>query len=76
MKEEYYAYATGKKDTHFGLQYNAYGVYTFRSKEKALEDVQKLRPFLNQSDLEAIVIDITPLVQTGIIPQEKLYFLD
>jgi len=75
MAEEYYAYATGNREKHFGLQYDAYGVFAFKTKEKAQEDAEKIRRFVG-GDLESIIIDITPLVQTGIIPKEKLRIRD
>ncbi len=71
---QYYGYATGRKEGHFGLNYNVKGIITFTNKKDAEEE---LRGVLNHSSgLEGVVIDLTPLVEQEFIPKEKLYIVD
>lgn len=78
MTEKYYAYATGDRETHFEILYKDYGITSFRNIEnvrrRAKEDVEFASK--NKRKLEAIIIDITPLVQMGFIPIKKLRIMD
>ncbi len=72
--EEIYSYATGKRGEHFGINYDAYGIIAFHNKGSARTELGRVLDF--QKGLEGEVIDITPLVQTGIIRREKLRYRD
>jgi len=74
MSKKYYTFATGKKGGALGLNHDAYGIMAFTANEKAKEKLTEILAFVkrNANELEGKVIDITPLVQMGIIPLEKL----
>ncbi len=78
MTEKYYTYATSDKETNFEIHYNDYGIISFRNIENARKKAKEEVEFASKSKikLEAIVIDITPLIQMGFIPQKKLRIMD
>lgn len=72
--EEYYTYATGKKGGCIGIDYNAYGIRAFTNKKKAEETLKEMLSFAR--GLVGKIINITPLVQQGFIPREKIRIVD
>ena len=53
-----------------------YYAYATGSRKKAEQDAKRTFHFVNSKDLEVIIVNITPLVQTGIISEEKLQIRD
>jgi len=71
---QYYGYATGRKEGHFGLNYNIKGIIAFTDKKDAEDELKSVLD--NSRGLEGVVIDLTPLVQQEFILKEKLHLID
>jgi hypothetical protein len=74
MSDKIYTYATGKKrGRHIGIAYDVNGIPTFEAPNDARDQGERNLSSSGSKNLRLLIIDITPLVQKGIIDRTRVH---